>query len=145
MAAIAFGALVSGIGVLIAGDGVEEKVPFVFPFVSMCLLLLWFAKRGTVVAISRKEGTIRRVERSMFRRRSRIYPLGDFTVVALREKVNSGEEGFLTADYSLVLEGGERHFTLLSTHDREEAVRLQQELGAFLGNSSGSRPSSGHC
>jgi hypothetical protein len=131
-AAVVFGVIVSGIAALFAGNGIMEKISFVVLFVFMVLLLMWFAKKSTTVVISIKDAVIYKDERSVIFRKCLTYPLGDFTGISLKEKVGSGEEGFLTADYSLVLEGREHSLTILSTYDREEAVGYQKELREYL-------------
>lgn len=141
--AIASGMVVSGIAALIVGNGILEKTPFILLFVFMGVLLVWFAKKSTTVVISRKGAVIRKDERSIICRKSRTYPLSDFTAIAIKESVRSGEEGYPMAEYSLVLQGPGQSLTILSTDDREEAGRIQKGLRAYLAGDpgSGSSPS----
>jgi hypothetical protein len=142
MGAIAFGAIVSGVAALFAGDNLIEKLPLLLLFVLMSGLLIWHVKRITTVVISRKDGTVRKDERSVIFSRCRTYSLRDFNAIALAEHVRTGEEGYLTADYSLVLQGPGHSLTILSTNDGEEATRLQHELKSYLesGPENGSSP-----
>ena len=132
MDVMAFGAIVSGIAALFAGDSFTDKLPLLLLFVLMSGLLMWHVKRITTVMISRKDGTIRKDESSVIFSRCRTYSLRDFNTIALTEHVRTGEEGYLTADYSLVLQGPGHSLTILSTNDGEEAKKLQHELRSYL-------------
>jgi len=139
---MAFGAIVSGAAALFAGDSLTDKLSLILLFVLMSGLLMWHLKRITTVVISRKDGTIRKEQRLVSFSRCRTYSLRDFNTVELTEHVRTGEEGYLTADYSLVLRGPAHTLTILSTNDKEEAKRLHHELRSYLegGPENGSSP-----
>jgi hypothetical protein len=142
MGAMAVGAIVSGVAALFAGDSLIEKLPLILLFVLMSGLLIWRLRRITTVVISRKDGTVCKDERSVIFSRCRTYSLRNFSAIALTEHVRTGAEGYLTADYSLVLQGPKHSLTILSTDDGEEAKRLQHELRSYLegGPENGSSP-----
>jgi hypothetical protein len=140
MGAMVFAAFVVGIAVLFAGSSLKEKLPFILLLLIVVAVLLWSSKRVTTVLISRKDSTIHKYEGSVIFSKSRTYSLEDFNTMALTENVRTGEEGYLMADYSLVLQGQGHSLTILSTNDRGEARRLQNDLEAYLAADSGKAP-----
>ncbi|MBI5641720.1 MAG: hypothetical protein HZA17_14995 [Nitrospirae bacterium] len=138
MEAMVFAASVFGLAVLLVGSSLKEKLPFILLFLVIGVLLLWSSKRVTTIVISRKDGSIRKEERSLIFSRSRRYPLYDFNDLTVHEQLQAGEEGYPLAVCSLVLQGPLQTLTLISTNDRAEAERIRNDLASYLGFTAGS-------
>lgn len=140
MGAMAFAVVFVGIAVLFAGSSLKERLPFILLLLIIVTVLFCSAKRVTTVMIDRKDGTIRKDEGSIIFSKSRTYFLYDFNTTAITEQYLTGEEGYPVVLYSLTLRGPAKSLALIATNDREEAVRLQRDLEAYLADDSGRAP-----
>jgi hypothetical protein len=88
---------------------------------------------GRVIAeIDLLNAVIKTVVPGIILHRFRTHALREFTSVALQECIRSIEEGYLVAEYTVVLQGAKIYLNILSTYNREEALTIQKELCMIL-------------
>lgn len=131
--AVIFSGLACGLAVLIFGSSFREKLPFILLFLVLVGLMVWLSMRITTVVISRKDAVIKKEEKSVFASRSQTYSLCHFELITVTSHLKTGEEGYVMANHSLVLQGVGQSLVILSTNDKAEAERLRDDLVSYLG------------
>jgi hypothetical protein len=89
------------------------------------------AGRRTVV-IDRGNGSVVLQDGAAFRERRRTRRLAAYRAVAVWERRSPVDAGYFVSRYSVVLIGSDGPLPLLATGDEREALRVRNEIAAFL-------------
>ncbi len=98
----------------------------------LILLILSISAKSTAIEINRTEATLKRIQKLIIFKRARAYPLNNFDTIKMREKEVDVEEGYKINLYSVILEGKQFSFELLSADDEKEGKVFLEELSEFL-------------
>ena len=135
-------AYISGLFIVIATAALvithilqNAHTAFIYQLIAVVFVItvvLFMTRGGTIIEIDRREELVTKTNWLLFFRRSRSYPLHDFNTIRLVEQVKTIEEGYLDIFYTIVLQGQERSFELLSVNDAKKGLPICKEIISFF-------------